>query len=131
VRRGASGAPSYREEPCRASRSIPTSTARSCPVLLALDQELGDRTFSRNAPRRPITSACSLEPRPESSVRRRRWGKVLVYVGLAFMAIGAPKLVTHNAITVALALGVLLVLIGTWMRGSARMTPVLPPPAPE
>jgi len=72
-----------------------------------------------------------LEPRPESSLRRRRRGKVLVYVGLAFMAIGAPKLVTQHAITVAMALGVLLVLLGAWMERPARPTPVLPPLPPE
>jgi hypothetical protein len=58
-----------------------------------------------------------LEPRPERFVRRRRRGKVLVYVGLAFMAIGAPTFVTQRAITVAMALGVLLVLIGHGWNG--------------
>jgi hypothetical protein len=72
-----------------------------------------------------------LEPRPERFVRRRRRGKVLVYVGLAFMAIGAPTFVTQRAITVAMALGILLVLIGAWMGRPARTTPVLPPPPPE
>ena len=72
-----------------------------------------------------------LEPRPKSFVRRRRRGKVLVYVGLAFMAIGAPAFVTHRAITVALALGILLVLIGAWMERPARATRFLPPPPTE
>jgi hypothetical protein len=71
-----------------------------------------------------------LEPRPESSVRRRRRGKVLVYVGLAFLAIGAPYFLM-GSFTVAMALGVLFVLIGAWMERPVRETQVLPPPPPE
>lgn len=97
------------------TRSIPTITARRVQVIPAA----ADKGCMQDE-----------EPRPARSARRRRWGKVLLYVGLGFMAPGTPKLLTEGAIVNAMAIGLLLVLFGAGMLRPDRESPVLPPPPP-